>query len=180
MPDAAVEFATKMIEFLFKGKNRPHISVLIYVFSCAIGVLSATSLITPFHCNADFLDVINWEQNLSDDSTVIQLASGTTLAYIVYCVIRKLFLYFYRMESDARFIQIYTILYTIDDILDLIAAASSFLFIVSVFLQIYNTGILFTSNSATVVYTWIAIRASVFVIRKIAHRNEKLVRDALK
>ena len=179
MSDVFVDICAKIVDGVFKAKNKPHVSTLTYILSGAIGILSGVSLVAPFHCSTSFLDAIAWDENLTDKSIVVQLAFIASLTYIVYVLIRSCLARLYQGAPATKFRRIYTFLYTVDDVIDLASAATSLLFMISVFLQIYNTGLLFVSRKSIAIYTWIAIRTISFVARRFAYQNAKIINNII-
>lgn len=180
MSEVLVDICAKIVDGVFKTQNKPHVSTLIYILSGAIGAISGVSLIAPFHCSTGFLDAIAWDENLTDKSIIVQLAFMALLTYIAYVLIRSCLIHLYQVTPATKLRRIYVFLYTVDDVIDLASAVASLLFMISAFLQIYNTGLLFVSLRSIAIYTWIAIRTIYFVVKRFAYRNMKIINDIIK
>ena len=180
MSDIVGGVCSKMLDGFFEAKHKPYTSILLYVFSGIMVGLCVVTLVVPFRCSSEFLDGIVWTANLSNESIVVRLTFGISLTYIVYGLVRGFLVRVYQEASGKKLKKIYTFLYTVDDLLDLIAAICSVLFAASVFLQMYKTGILFVSAKAIGIYIWITIRALEFAVRRFAYHNSKIISGAIK
>lgn len=180
MPDIVGDVCSKLLDRFFEAKHKPYISILLYVFSGIMVGICIVTLVVPFRCSTEFLDDIVWIANLSNESVIVRLTFGASLAYIVYCLIRKILVRVHQEAPGKTLKRIYTFLYTVDDIIDLLAAICTSLFAVSVFLQMYKTGILFVSTKAISVYIWIAARVLAFVARGFAYHNSKIIEGVIK
>lgn len=180
MSDIFGDVCSKILDRFFEAKHKPYISILFYILSGIIVGLCAVTLVVPFRCSTEFLDGIVWTANLSNESAIVRLAFGTSLAYIAYCLIRTILVRVYQEAPGKQLKRICTFLYTVDDIIDLLAAICTFLFAVSVFLQMYKTGIQFVSTKAIGVYIWIAVRVLAFVARGFAYHNSKIIEGVIK
>lgn len=180
MLDIVGDVCSKMLDGFFELKHKPYASILLYVFSGIIVGLCVVTLIVPFHCSTEFLDSIVWTADLKNENIIVQLTFWISLVYIAYRLVRGTIVGVYQEAPGKKLKRIYTFLYTIDDILDLIAAICSALFATSVFLQMYKTGILFVSTKAIGIYIWIAIRALEFVVCRFAYHNSKIISGVIK
>ncbi len=145
----------KVLKTFFGEQHNKNVSAVIYLTSGLVGILAVLSLVMPFSCSADFLDSIVLKRNLSDSEFTLKFAFYTIIMCMVsgsarWVVIRK-----FTYESNKKIRHVYTHAYALDDIVDLTTAVASLLFIISVFLQIYHTGMPFVSMKAGAVYIWV-------------------------
>lgn len=180
MSDIFGDVCSKILDRFFEAKHKPYISILFYVLSGIIVGLCVVTLVVPFRCSTEFLDGIVWVANLSNESMIVRLTFGISLAYIIYCLVRRILVRLHQEAPGKKLKRIYTFLYTVDDIIDLLAAICALLFAVSVFLQMYKTGKLFVSTKAIGIYIWIAIRVLAFVARGFAYHNSKIIEGVIK
>ena len=73
-------------------------------------------------------------------------------------VVKKFLLCHFSKESNVKLKEVYANIYTVDDIIDLIMSVVLLLFIGCVLVQIYHTGILYTSMRAYFIYIVIAVK----------------------
>ena len=176
MPD----LATSILETVVKGliKERRYLSATCYILSGMIGLLCCISTIAPFSCSSDFVDSIVWKANLSNKDFVVYLPLTAALAYLTGLLIRYCVLHSIDVEDKTR--KLFVHLFTVVDMIDMLAAIASLLFIVSVFLQMYNTGELFSSAIARINYSWIAFNFVTLIYVRYANKNAKIIDTAIK
>ena len=172
------EMVKGLIEW-FKRKDRSYVSTLAYIFCGVLSFLAVASLISPFTINVSFIDDIVWKTDLTNNSplvnVVLVLAITSTLSSIVrYCVIRKT-----DSLNNARYSNITAIFHTIEDIVDLFASLFSLLFMIAVFLQVYNRHFFFVSPKTYVIYPFIAYRVLDYLWYLFKTRNLNIIKKAL-
>ena len=175
MANIVEAIGTKLVEEFIKLKEKPYLSALLYLTSGMIGGIGCFSIVLPFSCSATFLDSIVWKRNLSDSEFVVQFAFWMTILYFSYYCIRKCWVHACTNKPSKEIRVIYTRLYAIDDLIDLVTSMASLLFVVSFFLQVYNTGTGFISKKAGVVYIWIAYKSLAFIYARFANHNLKII-----
>ena len=180
MANIVEAIGTKLVEELIKLKDKPYLSALLYLTSGIIGSIGCISIISPFSCSVNFLDSIAWKRNLSDSEFVVQFAFWMTILYCAYYCIRRCWAHACTNKPSKEIRVIYTRLYAIDDLIDLVTAAASLLLVVSFFLQVYNTGTGFISERAGVVYIWIAYKSLAFIYARFANHNLKIIDGVIK
>ena len=176
MSDLATSIFERVAKELFK--ERRYVSATCYILSGMIGLLCCISTIAPFSCSSDFVDSIVWKVNLSNNNFVVYLPTVAASAYLLGLVIRHCVLRLIEVEDKTR--KFFVHLLTVVDIIDLFAAIGSLLFIVSVFLQMYNTGEVFASTIAIINYSWIAFNFATLIYVKYANKNAKIIDNAIK
>ena len=172
------EMGKELIDW-FKRKDRCYVSTLAYIFCGILSFFAVASLISPFSINVSFIDDITWKTNLTNNSplvnVVLVLAITSTLSSIVrYCVIRKT-----DSLNNARYSNITAIFHTIEDIVDLFASLFSLLFMIAVFLQVYNRHLFFLSPKTYVIYPFIAYRVLDYLWYLFKTRNLNIIKKAL-
>lgn len=163
----------------FKKKDRCYVSTLAYIFCGILSFFSVASLILPFTINISFIDNIVWKTDLTNNSSLVNVALMfaiiSTLSSIVrYCVIRKT-----DSLNNERYSNITAIFHTIEDIVDLFASLFSLLFMIAVFLQIYNSQLFFLSPKTYVIYPFIAYRVLDYLWDLFKTRNLTIIKKAL-
>lgn len=175
MPDLATSILETVVKGLFK--ERRYLSATCYILSGIIGVLCCISTIAPFSCSSDFADSIVWKVNLSNKDLVVYLPLISVLAYLAGLLIRYCVLHLIDVEDKTR--KLFVHLLTVVDMIDMLTAIASLLFIVSVFLQMYNTGEIFTSVIAWINYSWIAFNFVTLIYVRYANKNAKIIDTAI-
>lgn len=165
---------------LLKCKNKPALSVLLYIFSGMIGLLSIISLISPFHINVGFLDNIVWKDNIANDDLLIKITFQIVVICFIFKILGRTIINFYQKKTNMEVRIIYVRVYTIEDILDLLCSIFCLLLMLSVFIQIYNTRILFISWKACFVYIWILSKVFDFWYRRFEVVNLKIIDNVLR
>ena len=176
MSDLATSIFETVVKELFK--ERRYFSATCYILSGIIGVLCYISTIASFSCSSDFVDSIVWKVNLSNNDLVVYLPIIAASAYLLGLIIRYCVLRLINVEDKTR--KFFVHLLTVVDMIDLLAAIGSLLFIVSVFLQMYNTGEIFSSAIAKVNYLWIAFNFVTLIYVRYANKNAKIIDNAIK
>ena len=174
------DLATGILETVVKGlfKERRYLSATCYILSGIIGLLCCISTIAPFSCSSDFVDSIVWKVNLSNNALVVYLPFISALAYLTGLLIRYCVLHLINVEDKTR--KLFVHLLTVIDMIDMFASIVSLLFIVSVFLQMYNTGEIFSSVISWINYSWIAFNFVTLIYVRYANKNAKIIDNAIK
>lgn len=170
---------TKEIVDFLKQKDRPSISNLLYTLCGAIGILCLLSLIAPFNISLNFIEKIGWEWNLNDKSLFVTITHYILLSHVVVLILRYLAVHIFKNKPNCTIRKIYTFAYSIDDTIELISAVFSLLFVIAVFLQIYNTGVLFISKKSILVYIIVTIKTFLFIFNCFKARNLKIINKVL-
>lgn len=171
-------FAKEGIELL-KHKNRPALSILLYLFSGMLALLSGISLISPFHINVGFLDNIAWKGSIGNDDLSIMITFEIIVIYFVFKIFKIAIIRYYQEKANSELRMIYARVYTIEDILDLLCAILCLFFMLSVFIQIYYAKILFISYKACLVYVLILSKDLNFCYRHFHVKNLRIIDNAL-
>ena len=170
----------KLVENLLTSKNKPYLSVLLYLASGIVECVGWISVVAPFNREIIFLNSVVWKRNLSDSEFIVQFAFWVTLLYWVFCCIRKCWIYLCTNEPSEKIRAIYMHLYTIDDLIDLVASVTALLLAITFFLQVYNTGIGFISLKSSIVYTWTVYRSLAFIYIRFKNHNLKIIDNTIK
>ena len=174
--DAVLSFFEKWMD----GKNRPYISVVNYVVSGTLLVITAFSLISPFKCSMEFLDNTDWTRDLSNDDPIIQAAFGLSVLYIIIYVIKQMLLWALSGTSVSVYNSTYAVLETLCDIVDLCSSFAYLALCLSSFLQMYNTSTFFFSHKAVFLYLWVGAKSIDFVWRRFYIRNATIINSVSK
>lgn len=177
MPDPSLTFLEKTVDGFLKEKHRPAISVLCYLLAGTIGIICFVSPVAPFSCNSEFVDSIIWHGNLEDTDFVVIFSMLSIILYLICTAIRSFVLH--TVDVTMQNYKFIVLLFTIEDMFDLFAGASSLLFLCSVFLQMYHTGNVFISNLAVFIYLWTAYKFLAFFYARFANKNRKIINNAI-
>lgn len=158
---------------------------LIYVFCGIFEAAYFVYIIFPFKININQLiklEILEWfqiEALLNYDMLLVKVALWSIIAHIVTYVVKGLVLYFKQYQNDNDYAKIAAVWYTVCDLVDLIGALMVLIFLQAVFIQYYQTGVLFCSNSAKFIYFIIAFRTTKFIICRHHASNLKLIYVAI-
>ena len=177
MTDVAAKVIDKVADSFFKEKQTPYLSVGCYLLAGAIGVLCCISQVAPFSCSSEFIDSIVWKGDLAQTDFVVIFPIITIALYIVCLGIRKRMLR--KFEITKENYKPFVHLIAVEDMLDLLAGIASLLFMISVFLQMYHTGIVFVSNVTLITYAWTAYKFLAFFYCRFANKNVQIINNAL-
>ena len=176
MPD----FVEKLVDKFIEWEHKPCVSNIIYFIGGILGLLSIFSLISSFSISVNFLDKIILKLSLNDSSYAVQIPFVLTIIYLVVYITRKIIICVFQNESNKKLRAIYATMYTIDDVVDFFCSAFSLLFMFSVFIQIYNTGVLFVSYKAVAIYVLITIKTVAMLVVHFKVRNLKIIDGVIK
>ena len=173
----------KIFDFFHKWNkvNRHMIPNLIYVFCGIFEVAYFVYIIFPFKININKLiklEILEWfqiETLLNYDMLLVKITFRSIIAHMVTYVVKGLVLYFKQYQNDNDYAKIAAFWYTVCDLVDLIGALMVLFLLQAVFIQYYQTGVLFCSNSAKFIYFIIAFRTIKFIIRRHHASNLKLI-----
>lgn len=163
-----------------KLKHKPSISNIFHFTNGILGFFCIISSISPFEISASILDDINWNANLTPTDTIVVLTFLSLIFHLLVCIIRKIIVCAYQEKTENQIRQVYSFIYTIEDIVDLISSVLTFVFIFAVFLQMYKTGKAFLSWISGCVYIMIAVRFLSFIGGHFRVRNLEIINDVLK
>ena len=171
---------TKAIVKILDRDNRPSLSKLMYLSCGLLGVICLISMVSPFHFSWSLIDNVSWDANWADDNRVLNFAFWMTIIHIFVFVLRKIVVRVFQNISNSELRIIYSTAYTIDDIVELIAAIFTLAFMFSVFIQMYKTQIFFQSGKAYFVYAIIGINCVDFIFNHFRVRNLKVIDNVIK
>ena len=169
---------TKAIVKILDRDNRPSLSKLMYLLCGLLGVFCLISMVSPFHFSWSLIDNVSWNANWADDNRVLNFAFLMTIIHIF--VLRKIVVRAFQNISNSELRIIYSMAYTIDDIVELIAAIFTLVFMFSVFIQMYKTQIFFQSGKAYFVYAITGINCVDFIFNHFRARNLKVIDNVIK
>lgn len=173
------EIAKSIIQ-MFSKERRPFVSTLIYLIGGLLEVMSLISIVSPFHFGWSFIDEVNWNKNLTDNEKIVSLTCVILVVYLVVYILRKAIVYVFKNTTNSQLRVIYSIAYTIYDIVELIAAFFCCVFMISVFIQMYKTHIFFQSGKAYFIYGIIGIKCIDFSFNHLRIRNLKIIDSVIK
>lgn len=173
------EFTKGIINLLGKEK-RPFISTLIYLLCGLLGIVSLISIISPFHFNCSLIDGVEWNETLTDSAKIVSLTFAILIAYLIVYILRKTVVYAFKNIKNSQLRVIYSIAYTIDDIMELVAAIFALVFMISVFIQMYKTQTFFQSGKAYFIYVIIGIKCLDFIFNHFRAHNLKVIDNVIK
>lgn len=165
---------------LLEEKTRPSMSIIIYLVCGLIEILCIVSLISPFHFSMGFLDDVNWTENIADNSLIVRVAFWSLIVYLLVCIVRKTIVRLFQEKNETLLRNVYAIVYTIDDLIDLIVAGASLVFVIAVFIQVYKDGTILLSFYALCIYVAILIRFLSFLGCRFFVNNLKIIDGVLK
>uniref|UniRef100_UPI00405600C9 hypothetical protein n=1 Tax=Acetatifactor sp. TaxID=1872090 RepID=UPI00405600C9 len=165
---------------LLEEKARPSMSIIIYLVCGLIEILCIVSLISPFHFSMGFLDDVNRTGNIADNSLIVRVAFWSLVVYLLVCVVRKTIVRLFQEKNETLLRNVYAIVYTIDDLIDLIVAGASLVFMIAVFIQVYKDGTILLSFCTVCIYVAISIRFFSFLGCRFFVNNLKIIDGALK
>lgn len=174
--DPIVDVAGTLFEKMLKNENKLYASVWFYIFSGVIGGLCLITQIVPFRCSSSLIDSIVWNGTLSDTSLVVWLSFALILLRVIYYWIRYEILHRQNVTKDNRVFIRHVL--SVEDMIDLLTSTMNLLFMVSVFLQMYNTGELFISILSTVIYLWIVYHIVTLIFVRFESKNEKIISNS--
>ena len=173
------EFVKGIIKLLGKEK-RPFVSTLSYLLCGLLGIVSLISIISPFHFSWSLIDGVEWNKPLTNNEMIVSFTFVILIAYLIVYILRKTIVYAFKNVKNSQLRVIYSIAYTIDDIVELIAAIFSLTFMMSVFIQMYKTQTFFQSVRAYFIYAIIGIKCVDFIFNHFRVRNLKVIDNVIK
>lgn len=165
---------------LLEEKRRPSLSIIIYIVCGLIEILCIVSVISPYHFSIKYLDDVNFTGMVTDSDLIVRAAFGSMVIYLLVCIVRKIIVRLFQEKNDASLRKAYAIVYTIDDLVDLVVAGTSLVFIIAVFVQVYQSGTMFMSFYATCVYGVILFRVFAFLGYRFYVKNLAVIDSVLK
>lgn len=157
------------------GRREMYTSVLLYLLSGMLGILCVLSLTAPFRFEIELLNNLVYINTLSDSNWIVWMSFGISLLSLVFRYTNKIMLCNILKTPSDKYFVFYQHCVVADDLLDVMAAFLSFIFIFSVFLQIYATGQLFMSFMAFCLYTWIAFNCLAYLRIRFTTANKKII-----
>lgn len=179
MKEVLQEIAKKVVGRYIDKEKKPYISLIVEFCSGFIGSLCVLTLLAPFSISVGFLDKINWKMDLHDSSSILYFALGAIAIQLICGAVTKEVMRKYHTNKNSDLQRVYTQLFTIGDIVDIISSLFIFVFVLAVFLQLYHTGIMYINWKASVVYCWVAVRALILPYRYYYNRNYVLLKETL-
>lgn len=166
-----------------KQKDRSYVATLFYVLCAILGFLAIGSMISPFSVNVKFLADIKWNTNLTNDSLLVNIVfvlciisfALSCIAYIVQKTVGNITLDLHNKVCRETHI----ILDSVADLFDFCTSFFVLLFMISVFLQIYNTQGAFVSGRGQVIYLYIGYKALSYLYTIFYNKNSKLIDELL-
>lgn len=177
MLDFIGNLLSKIFDSFIDGKHRPYVSVCLYVISGTLLLACAISFIAPFSFSFNFIDSIVLEESMSDSLLIINLAFWMIVAYLIHALAQKSILNHFDVTVDSH--KWFTHLFTIGDMIDLFCSVSSLLFVITISLQMYKTGILYTTCKANTIYGWVMYKFLAFIYARFANKNVAIIKRAL-
>ena len=170
---------TKAIVKILDRDNRPSLSKLIYLSCGLLGVICLISMVSPFHFSWSLIDNVSGDANWADDNSVLNITFWMVIAHLFVFVLRKIAVRVFQNISNSELRIIYSTAYTIDDIVEFVAAVFSLVFMFSVFIQMYKTQMLFQSGKAYFIYIIIGIKCMDFIFNHFRARNLKVIDNVI-
>lgn len=168
----------EFIDYL-ESKSRPSLSNLMYLISGSLLLICFVTKITSFRIGVSFIDNIEWKGNLNSDDKLVQITFLVVLGYILFHIVREKLVHIYQEETELKLRNIYVNIYTVGDILDLICSLIVLVFMLSVFIQMYNTEIMFISFKACSIYVVVIFKVFSFISFRFKVRNMEVIDKAL-
>ena len=137
-------------------------------------------MISPYHFSIKFIDGVNFTGRVTDSDLIVRVAFRSMVIYLLVCIVRKIIVRLFQEKNDAFLRNAYAIVYTIDDLVDLITAVTSLVFIIAVFVQVYQSGTIFMSFYAIYVYGLILFRFFAFLGYRFYVKNLADIDSVLK
>lgn len=162
-------------------KKRPNLAVLLYFVCGWIGVAIVALRLVPFYIENSFLDAITWVRNLDDNMPIVKLVLFSFVFELIFCIIKdKILSGIDKKQGREKKCDNYASVYAIGDIVELLCAIILFFFIVSVFLQMHKTGVLFITNKAVIIYVLAICKVCWYVFQSFKHKNKRIIKEVLK
>ncbi len=167
-----------IIEIL-KFNNRPFISKILYCISCTLLVL--TIIINNGLVILDFnwLNKVKLMRQLSDNESIIKIAVIMGIIHIVFTCSKKCILHIFKDQPEEKLYNKYAIIYSIDDVIDLLSSIVICSFMVSVFIQIYKTGVFFSSIGAIFIYVIVVVETLKLIYMKFYGHSKNIINNVL-
>ena len=169
----------EFIDYL-ESKSSPSLSTLMYLISGFLLLICFITKITSFRMRISLVDNIEWKRNINNDDKIVEITFFIVLGYILFYIVRKKLVYIYQEETEIKLRSIYANIYTLDDIFDLICSLFVLVFMLSVFIQMYNTEIMFITFKACVIYVVVTFKVFLFILCRFKVRNIEVIDKALK
>lgn len=162
---------------ILEKKDRPFLSNIFYIISGIIMFVVFSLYVLPIKFNIPLLNNIDIKHKLTKDEPIIVITFFMIFAYLIVYVYRTVLLYFSKNMSDTKYKIVFSILYTIEDTLDLAVSIFSVIVMLCIIVQFYKTNQFFTAKIAYFLYAFFSLKVFIFIIYKIYAINNKIVND---
>ena len=166
-------------EILRLLKDKVYITTLIYIICAVLSLLSLVAIILPFSVNMSFMDNVTWKNSLGAGQLLLHITFALCLINTVVCITRRAIMINLYNLSNQSFRRICGVLYTIEDMVELISSLFALMFVLSVFLQIHKTQPPYLSAESVVIYIFVGWKFSNYLWNVFRSRNLEIIDKAL-